>query len=248
MIQEQAFQQIRERIITGEFPPGTVISEAALAKDLGVSRTPVGEALRDLARAGLVEQVPRFGTIVRTISRDEMIELYELREAVEPYAVALAADRISPDDVRRLEKLCAQIEAGLEAMRRSGQPALEGAAVKEFLAADMAFHTLLIAAAGNRRILNLIRDSHLMTELFGAQGRIHTEHVVAEACDFHARILDAVRRGDSESARSVVAEHVRVSLRYNLESFDRPRGRTDVADLGLPDDVRAMLNRTEGQP
>jgi DNA-binding GntR family transcriptional regulator len=247
---QHAYEHIRERIVAGEFPPGSVISEAALAKDLGVSRTPVGEALRELANAGFVEQVPRYGTIVRAISRQEIVELYELREALEPYAVALAAERISPADVHRLEALRAEIEGALTKLRRSRKPSLEGPELREFLAADMAFHTLLIAAAGNRRINALVRDSHLMTELFGAQGRFHDERVVAEACDFHARILDAVREGNAKAARIAAAEHVRASLRYNLESFDRISHQPQAAvdDVRLPESVRALLNRPTPEP
>ena len=100
---QQAYASIHLRILSGAFQPGFVLSEAVLAKELGVSRTPVGEALRELAGLGLVEQVPRYGTIVRRISRDEIVELYELRAGLEPYTVALAVQRIGAEDIARLE-------------------------------------------------------------------------------------------------------------------------------------------------
>lgn len=241
----KACEHIRDRILAGDFLPGFVLSESALAKDLGVSRTPVGEALRELAAVGLVEQVPRYGTIVRRVGRTEIIELYELREALEPHAVALAVGRIALADVARLEKLCERI-AGVESeMTRAKSERLEGQELRDFLATDMAFHTVLIHAAGNRRIARIVRDSHVMTQLFGTQRLIHDKQIIAEVCRFHAHILAAVRRGDAEAARAVAAEHIRASLAHTLENLDRQRSGGDLNALALPEDVRAELRRIE---
>jgi DNA-binding GntR family transcriptional regulator len=242
---QRAYDHIRDRIIAGDFPPGAVVSEAALAKELGLSRTPVGEALRDLASVGLVEQVPRYGTIVRRISRPEIVELYELREGLEPHAVSLAVRRISPEDIERLQKLCDRLEDFLADLKGPGRETLDGPALREFLAADMAFHTLLIHAAGNRRIAKLVRDSQMMTELFGTQRHVHDRKIVAEACRFHTRILAAVHRGDADTARALAAQHIHTSLLHTLENLDRYRGSDDLAAVALPDDVREELNRIE---
>lgn len=242
---QKAYDHIRDRILAGDFPPGSVISEAALARQLGVSRTPVGEALRDLAHVGMVEQVPRFGTIVRTITRQDIIELYEVREGLEPHAAALAASRISPPDLERLEKLCERLEGFLSDLKQSQREMLEGQMLREFLAADMAFHTLLIFAAGNRRIAKLVRDSQVMTELFGTQRLVHDQAIVTELCQFHTRILTAVRCGDAEAARAAAAEHVRASLVHTLENLDRHSGSSSLSALELPDDVREELRRIE---
>jgi DNA-binding GntR family transcriptional regulator len=238
-------EHIRERILCGELQPGFVLSESALAKDLGISRTPVGEALRELAAVGLVEQVPRYGTIVRRVGRAEIIELYELREALEPHAVALAVGRIAPADVARLEKLCERIAEFEAEMTRTKRERLEGQELRDFLATDMAFHTVLIHAAGNRRIARIVRDSHVMTQLFGTQRLIHDKQIVAEVCRFHAHILGAVRRGDAKAARAVAAEHIRASLAHTLENLDRQRSVGDLSALALPEDVRAELHRIE---
>lgn len=241
---QKAYEHIRDRIIAGDFPPGAVVSETALAKELGLSRTPVGEALRELAGVGLVEQVPRYGTIVRRISRQELIELYEVREGLEPYAVALAVQRIRPGDLQRLERLCARLEGFLGELPAAEHAELEGQALREFLAADMAFHTLLIHAAGNRRIAKLVRDSHVMTALFGARRLMHDRSIVAEVCRHHADILAAVRRGDVAAARALSAEHIRTSLEHTLENLRR-LGDDDLAAGALPDDVREELRRIE---
>lgn len=242
---QKAYDHIRDRILSGQFLPGAVISEAALAKELGVSRTPVGEALRELSATGLVEQVPRYGTIVRSVTRPEIVELYELREALEPYAVGLAAQRITAEDIERLQRLCDRLDGFLAELQESGQDELKSQSLREFLAADMAFHTLLIHAAGNRRIARQIRDSQVLTVLFGTHRLVHDREVIALVCRLHARILDAVRSGDVATARQVAAEHIRLSLEKTLSSFDRHRPATDLAALALPHEVREELRRIE---
>jgi DNA-binding GntR family transcriptional regulator len=242
---QKAYDHIRDRILSGDFPPGTVISEAALAKELGLSRTPVGEALRELAATGLVEQVPRYGTIVRSVTRPEIVELYELREALEPYAVGLAAERITAEDIQRLERLCERLDGFLAELQASGQKELKPQALREFLAADMAFHTLLIHAAGNRRIARQIRDSQVLTVLFGTHRLMHDRHVIESVCRFHSRMLAAVRAGDGDTARNAAAEHIRLSLDSTLASFDRQRPGTDLAAMALPSEVREELQRIE---
>lgn len=241
---QKAVDHIRERILCGDLRPGFVLSESALAKDLGVSRTPVGEALRELAAVGLVEQVPRYGTIVRRVGRGEIVELYELREGLEPHAVALAVRRIAPEDIERLQKLCDRLEAFDAEMKKVSRERLEGQQLRDFLATDMAFHALLIHAAGNSRIARLVRDSHVMTQLFGTQRLVHDRGIISEVCRFHARILAAVRRGDAEAARAVAAEHIRASLAHTLENLDRYRGG-ELGAQALPDDVREELSRIE---
>lgn len=249
---QKAFDHIRDRIIAGEYSPGAVLSEAALAKQIGVSRTPVGEALRELAGIGLVEQVPRYGTIVRAITRQEVVELYELREGLEPHAVALAAERINPANVERLKRLCQRIEGFLAELPATAKSArLEGQTLREFLAADMAFHTILIHAAGNRRIAKVVRDSHVMTELFGTRRLVHDRPIVAEVCRFHSEILAAVEEGDAARARHVAAEHIRTSLTHTLDCLDEHRSAGDLGAVALPEDVREELGRIEsslGQP
>lgn len=242
---QKAVDYVRARILSGDFQPGFVLSESTLAGELGISRTPVGEALRELAAVGLVEQVPRYGTIVRRIGRAEIVELYELREALEPHAAALAVGRIALADVARLEKLCERIAEFKTGMARAKLERLEGQMLRDFLATDMAFHTVLIHAAGNHRIACIVRDFHVMTQLFGTQRLIHDKQIVAEACRFHAQILAAIQHGDARAARDAAAEHIRVSLAHTLENLDRQRPSGDLNMLALPEDVRAELHRIE---
>src|SRR3954469_20008540 len=107
---QKAYDHLQEGVLSGRLRSGTVISEQALARELGISRTPVGEAIRQLVREGLVEQVPRYGTIVRSIDRRELIDLYEMREAIESYAAAKAAELVSDAALDRLQQFCDVME------------------------------------------------------------------------------------------------------------------------------------------
>ena len=90
-LRQQAYLRLRERLVSGELRAGMQLSEPDLAKQLGMSRTPVREALRQMENEGLIDYAPRFGAMVRAADRDELAEMYAVREALESYAAAQAA-------------------------------------------------------------------------------------------------------------------------------------------------------------
>ncbi|MCX8038187.1 MAG: GntR family transcriptional regulator [Candidatus Sumerlaeia bacterium] len=240
----KVYEDIQNRILSGQFSPGSVLSESALAADLGVSRTPVGEALRDLAGIGLVEQVPRVGTVVRQIRRRDLEELYEVREALEPFATSLAVRRISQADIESLEKLCVRMAEIIAQAQAEGLERLENPQHQDYLGADMGFHTIIIHAAGNQRLFRMIRESHVMVLLFAAQNAFlgRTITVLDKANRSHERILEAIKKRDVELARDIAAEHVRVSLQDSLEVFDRIPNRDALETEYLPSSVRKALD------
>src|SRR5258708_8809424 len=103
-IGEKAYQYLRGKILSGEFSPGTALSEASLARELGNSRGPLREAIRRLTGEGFLRQTPSGGSVVVDFSRRDVAELYELREALEVYAVGKAAEhRLRPAELETLE-------------------------------------------------------------------------------------------------------------------------------------------------
>src|SRR5881397_812682 len=102
---QRAYDHLREEIIAGHLQPGAELAEVALSEQLGVSRGPIREAIGRLAAEGLVTVRPRRGAIVRSLSKDEFLELYQVREALEIMAVRLAVPRLGTDDVAQLEQL-----------------------------------------------------------------------------------------------------------------------------------------------
>ena len=247
-LRQRAYQQIRGQMISGELGPGSLISEPTLAKQLSIGRTPVREAIQQLEGEGLVDRVPRRGTIVQTLDRREIIELYQLREGLEGYAITLATEQITPTDLAKLDMLCEQTRLIADQLRHSGRRLLNAEMMQRFLATDMAFHMLLIHAAGNRRIVKVVGESHVMARIFGASRQEHNVQVVTNTCRFHCDILQAVKNSDGKLAQKLMVEHVRSSLRETLEHYDQMHTKRDVdrhTVPGMPKDLLEELDRIE---
>lgn len=236
----QAYQHIQAEILAGRFAAGTLISETRIAEELGISRTPVGEAIRTLASEGWVEQQPRRGTIVRSFSRREIIELYELREALETFAAGKAAVLISDSILSRLERYCSEMRSLARQLASSGASMLEDVSLKRFLAADMAFHLLVVRTAGNSRVMKLVQQTRTISRVFQMRRQRHSLKVVERAFEFHRRIADALRAGDGPGAALAMAEHIQVSRRQTLDELDSQLALTDP-DAPIANDLPADL-------
>ena len=219
-LRNQAYEQIRGKLVSGRLAAGSQISEPKLAKMLGIGRTPVREAIQQLQVEGLVERMPRRGTIVCVPDRKDIVDLFELREGLESYAVTLATQRIRSDGVARLRKLCGELQTIAEELRESGERSLSGLMMRRFLAADMGFHLLLIGATGNKRIVKIVSDSHVMSRIFGTSRQEHSLEVVEKTFALHSEILDAVEKSDGERARQRMLDHIRLSLKETLEHYN----------------------------
>ena len=245
-LREHAYQYIYGKIASGHFHAGSVLSEHSLAREIGISRTPVREAIGRLKAEGLVEQVPRYGTVVRTPLRHEIIEIFQLREALESHVASCAVERLSQADIVLLERLCGQLGQILGDFDFSGNRTLGEEMLANFLAIDMAFHAILARAGGNPRIVKIINETRVLTRIFGAEHKIHNRMILAEAYKFHVEIVEAIKSYDAEAARKSMLNHIRVSLRETLDAYDQVQKEMhspDVDDLGLPADVEACLNR-----
>jgi DNA-binding GntR family transcriptional regulator len=244
----RAYHHIQTEILSGRFAAGSVISENRIASQLGVSRTPVGAAIRTLVAEGWVEQQPRRGTVVRAFSRREIEELFELREALETFAAGRAAARITDSILARLVRYCDEMRSLARQLAASGATALDDSALKRFLAADMAFHLRIVRTAGNARIMKLVRQTRTISHLFRMRRQRHTLEVVVRAHECHGRIVDALRSGDGVAASRAMAEHIQTSRRQTLDEFDRQSHWTDpdapIAD-DLPGDLVEELKRIE---
>src|SRR5690554_6680547 len=123
---QRAYDFIREKLIAGELHPGTRLSDVALSKEIGVSRTPVREAINQLASEDLVELVPHNGAFVKVPDEQELVELYDVRQLLETYAVTRAAAQINPGNLRKLEEMIDLMDAIISQLAASGKkkPAL----------------------------------------------------------------------------------------------------------------------------
>lgn len=195
---EQTCDILRERIRTGEIPPGTRLRQEVLAEELGISRTPLREAMRLLAADGLVELEPNRGAIVTALRHDDQVAFWEARLALEPAAARLAAERPSP--------------SGLEAMRAAITEQRAVGSDDQGFAANRAFHLALVAAAGNshlNRFAETLWVRAVGQTIYAAQSSDAT--VVAAYANQHAAMLAAIEQGDGELAERLTREHILAS-------------------------------------
>ncbi len=194
LVREAAYERLKELIVGGRLQPGEHLSEPALAGSLGVSRTPVREALQRLAQEGLVEVQPGRGARVRTLTPAEVAEVYEVRALIEGEAARRAAGRCDEAGLARLEEALAE---------------LEGASPSDYaaqIAADARFHSLLVAAAGNGVLERLFHDLDSALALTRQYSRDLNQ--TPETRQQHHAITAAIRRRDPEAARAAAILHV----------------------------------------
>lgn len=198
---EQVFAHLREEILTNRLAPGTEINEVAFARSLGVSRGPLREALGRLAAEGLVTITPRRGAVVTKLTRNEFLEAYQVREALESLAVKLAVPLLSDDDRQALHDLSDEM---IECARRGD--------VAEFFAVNRRFHDVFVRASGNERLQEM--HGQLMAQMGRLMNKSHElrgglEQSIAE----HQAILAAVDAGDATGAARLLEEHIEVPQR-----------------------------------
>ncbi|MFC7397988.1 GntR family transcriptional regulator [Chelatococcus sp. GCM10030263] len=193
---ETAYRRVKQRILDNVYAPGTQVLEQVLADDLGISRTPVREALVRLAQEGLVAVVPRHGMRVLPLSPDDMREIYEVLTSLEPTAIALLAARHpSAAESAPLVEACAAMEAAL------ARDDLDG-----WAKADERFHLGLVELCGNRRLAAMVMtvwDQSHRARMFTLKLRPKPIKSTRE----HRAALQAILDGDADRARELYRRH-----------------------------------------
>jgi DNA-binding GntR family transcriptional regulator len=193
------YAAVRGRILEGDLPRGTRLRQEALAEELGVSRTPLREALRRLAAEGFVEFRPNRGVEVAYITREGARAAYEARLVLEPGAARLAAERRPRDELKAMR-------AAIQSQRRS-----DGGGVA--LAASRSFHLALVRASGNEYVARLgeaLWVPGIAQAIYERQSG-SAEQALADAAE-HEGIADAVEAGDAELAERLTREHIAAAL------------------------------------
>jgi DNA-binding GntR family transcriptional regulator len=233
LMREQAYLHIQQKIVSRELQAGKAVSELAIAKELGSSRTPIREALGQLVAEGLLEQTPNRGAVVVQFGRQDIIDLFELREALEVFAVGKAARQPAPTaDLDRLRILTDEILALKRDLDRSGRETLNASQLQQFIRSDMGFHTLLIRMADNSRISKVVNDTRLLIRIFATRSRAPGTEL-EYTYQHHSELLQAVAARDAERAMRVMGDHIHTSLKDRIDEFDHWE-REDLLKESLP--------------
>ena len=200
---QQAYRLIRNMILLRQLTGGDGISEERLASELSISRTPVREALFLLQSEGLIEKQMNQPFRVRIVSNREYFQTMRLRELLESEVIAIAVDKIDQTDLR-------EVEADMLALRAN--PAVPA---ESHWAADERLHEMVAFASGNDVMAQVIRDLRVTTRIFelsGLPSRFRPD------TDEHLEIIEALKSGDPERAKSSMAGHIR-SLSNDVLAF-----------------------------
>jgi DNA-binding GntR family transcriptional regulator len=221
---DPVYRELRRLIIEGVYSPGARLIEERLAADFGVSRTPVRQALARVAAEGLARIYPNRGAVVRSFTRDDLVQNFDLRAVLEGLAAHQAASRIDAGQIATLERAAAALEAAPQ------QPfASHSEEVRYLVQHNHTFHSTIIAASGNQRladILPLVVDVPLQFRSFywyGPEERGFSNF-------FHRGILNALRQRDPDRARAVMQEHIYYGRDFLLQSLDQPALAEQDAD------------------
>lgn len=214
-IQQDVASRIRDKIVKGEFPSGASLSEVSIAEELGVSRTPVREALKQLQAEGLLVIRPKVGTFVATPRRVDVIELFQLKEILEGAAAGLLAQRGEVPELRQLRVNVQQSQAAV----RAGDVEAYAALVEQF-------HTLIVSGANNGKlahqyklVMNQLAYPRLVQTSVSLPGRLERSD------QEHQRALEVITAKDGATAERIMRDHVRASREALLARMTFPDER-----------------------
>lgn len=195
-----AVEMIRRAILQGKLPPGYRLKEGELATELGISRTPIREALFTLQAEGLVESSPNRGATVRTYGLDELREMYDLRSLLESHAARRAAARLGHDAIDELRASC----------DRFAQVAVDRD-VRGIVSENLFFHNAILEAAASSRLTGMVRQTIALPLVYRSFVWYSAEQVGA-SLHYHRQLVVAFDRRDAERAELIMKQHVLEAL------------------------------------
>jgi DNA-binding GntR family transcriptional regulator len=195
-LRELVFESLREAIISGRLKPGERMMEIQMAEEMGVSRTPVREAIRKLELEGLVVMIPRKGAYVAGLSLKDIVEVFEIRGALEGLAAELAAERITDDELENLERYLVMITEDIE----KGD-------LGKVVETDTDFHTQLYKASRNDWLLQIINNLREQIQRFRTTSLSYPGRMKV-AVEEHRQIVEAISSRNGKLARKLAYEHI----------------------------------------
>jgi len=198
MNKEEAYEELRVRIITNGVVPGEILKEKDLMAQLAIGRSPLREILFRLQEENLIKPLPRLGYMVTTLDIFEVRELVELRRELEGYAGYLAAQRITTEQLEDLRAIIREAESETAETKDVSN-------ITEYF--DTRFHSLLYQAAGNQKLMKVLQDLHIVMLRIWFHVGLDAIGFAHQAQNFY-EVLEALEQKDPEKARTVMEDHV----------------------------------------
>lgn len=212
-LRDIVFETLRKAILDGDLKPGERVMEVQLAEELGVSRTPVREAIRKLELEGLLVMVPRKGAYVADVSIKDVLSVLEIRASLEGLGASLAAERITEEEVEKLKLSAKDFEAMHEANDRDGM-----------VEKDTEFHSILLSASRNNKLLEIVEGLSDYVQRFRVI--YFTEYSDSKnIMDEHRKILEAIDERDIDKASKAAEDHIESIGNYLLNNKSDEEGQ-----------------------
>lgn len=221
---EKAYRAIRAKLGRGELLPGHRLVNRTLAAEIGISFTPVREAINQLASEGLVEYIRGAGAYVRRIDRRELEQLFDLRETLEPFAAARAAEHMTSKELGQAHRLCDRFHDLARKIRDSPDHTATPDQWHHWIELEEAFHGLILQAADNIWLMRIAGELQLMALLFGPQRAGHgilNLRTAATTWREHLTLVQHLERGDADGAKVWMLQHIATAKKHLLAWYDR---------------------------
>ena len=206
---EHVFESLKHSIVRGKISSGEWLVESHIAETLGISRTPVREAIHKLEREGLIERQPRGGFTVLGLERDDIEETFGIRSVLEGYADRLAAVKHDAQELEDLENKIDEFQNALDRKKMDLLPTI-----------NTEFHDLLYGLSKSPKLINMI--NHLRDQIYRYRQMILKERKFATTSNQdHKKMLKYIRRRDAEGAERLVREHILRGQEMALKEYDR---------------------------
>jgi len=206
-LREAVFEAVRDAIISGKFKPGERLMEVRLAEEMGVSRTPVREAIRKLELEGFVKMMPHKGAYVAKISVKDVIDVFEVRAVLEALAARLAAKRITKDELNQLKRAVLSIA-----------DAADGHDIEETIKVDTGFHDIIYKASRNDKLIQFITHLKEQMKRFRATS-LALPGRTKMALEEHENIVQALCERNEDLAADLSRKHIQNAEKSILEIF-----------------------------
>ena len=216
-LRELVCEHIREAIINGTFAPGERLMEIQMADEMGVSRTPVREAIRKLEMEGFVVMIPRRGTYVSNMSIKDINDVYEIRISLDTLAAGLAAERISDEELEELQ--CLLVKVG---------NAIEENDMAKVVEADIEFHDVLYKASRNERLRNIINNlREQITVIRGVSMRYPGR--LKDTQEEHRRLVECIAARNVEKSQEMARIHLENAEKTLMAAMSERKGNDDLS-------------------
>jgi DNA-binding GntR family transcriptional regulator len=195
-LRDVVFNTLRQEILTGKLKPGERLMEIHLANKLGVSRTPIREAIRKLELEGLVIMIPRRGAEVAQITLKSLEDVMEVRRALDVLAIELACDRMTDEDIEKLHEACASFDV-----------AVTSKDTRQIAEADVDFHDIIVLSTNNSRLIQLVNN--LSEQMYRYRFEYLKDDTTHETLkQEHLEMYQSIVRKDKVTAAKAVRQHI----------------------------------------